>query len=242
MSSFLAGLAAPWQGLFLILRPGMRRYVALPLLLNVLVYSAGIYWLLVQFSSLVDQWFPWWLAWLEWLLWPIMALALLFMALFTFARICHVLCAPFATKLCQAILRMQEDTPLSVAAARGQGRGAVASIGHEILKLGLFLLWFVPLSALSVIPFLGLPAALALLSISVYWNALEYIDYPLAEIGMPLAELRRQIHDQPMLMLGFGFGQTLLLLCPVINLASVPAGVAGATRMCMSRIRVENAR
>ena len=239
MSAFLAGFLAPWQGLAALARPGLRRYVAVPLAINVALFSLALYWLMARLADLVDGLFPWWLAWLEWLLWPLVALLAMFLVLFSFARVCNVVAAPFTARLCRVLLRAQPHTPLARACARGRGRGAFASVGHEALKLGLFLLWFVPLSLLSLVPFLGLPAALTLVVVSVYWNALEYIDYPLSEAGVPLRGLRRHIRRRPALMLGFGVAQTLLVLCPVLNLASAPAGAAGATRLCLARLQQE---
>ena len=233
MTDFLRGFAQPWLGLGLLLRPGFARLALAPVVLNVVLYSAALYGLMAGLDRLLDDFLPAWLAWLEWLLWPLLALLAAVLVLFTFARLCNLLAAPFTARLCRRLLRQRPEHPLAQAAAACGGRHVFAVLGHELLKLALFLPWFLPLAALSFAPLVGPLAALALAGLSVWWNALEYLDYPLSEAGMPLRELRARLRRQRPLLLGFGAGQLLLTLTPVLNLASVPAGAAGATRLCL---------
>ena len=233
MIDFLQGFAQPWLGLGLLLRPGFRRLAAAPVLLNVVLYSAALYWLAVGLDRLLDRFLPAWLGWLEWLLWPLLAALAATAVLFTFARLCNLLAAPFMARLCRRLLRQRPEHPLTRAAEAAGGRHALGALGHELLKLALFLPWFLPLAALSLLPLVGPLAALALAALGVWWNALEYLDYPLSEAGVPLRELRARLRRRRALMLGFGAGQLLLTLTPVLNLASVPAGAAAATRLCL---------
>ena len=233
MTDFLRGFVQPWLGLGLLLRPGVRRLALAPVALNAALYSAALYGLALGLDRLLDRLLPPWLAWLEWLLWPLLALLAAALALFTFARLCNLLAAPFTARLCRRLLRQRPEHPLAQAAAACGGRGVFAALGHELLKLALFLPWFLPLAALSLLPLVGPLAALLLAGLSVWWNAFEYLDYPLSEAGLPLRELRARLRRQRALLLGFGAGQLLLTLTPVLNLASVPAGAAGATRLCL---------
>ena len=233
MTDFLRGFAQPWLGLGLLLRPGFARLALAPVVLNVVLYSAALYGLAVGLDRLLDDFLPAWLGWLEWLLWPLLALLAAALVLLTFARLCNLLAAPFTARLCRRLLRQRPEHPLAQAAAAYGGRHVFAVLGHELLKLALFLPWFLPLAALSFAPLVGPFAALALAGLSVWWNALEYLDYPLSETGATLRELRARLRRQRALLLGFGAGQLLLTLTPVLNLASVPAGAAGATRLCL---------
>ena len=176
---------------------------------------------------------PWWLEWLSWLLLPLLKLVILTISLFVIARLVNVLAVPFNAHLCQKLMRQQPENPLTLAAEKQSWRDLPRLILHECIKLFFFLLWFVPLMALSLVPFIGVIAAALLFYFKVYWNALEYIDYPLAEAGFNFRDLRKRISCQRLMMLGFGISQELLFLIPLLNLASVPAGVAGATQMCL---------
>lgn len=233
MIDFLRGFAQPWLGLGVLLRPGIARLALAPAVLNIVLYSAALYGLMVGLDRLIDRFLPVWLAWLEWLLWPLLALLAAALVLLTFSRLCNLLAAPFTSRLCRRLLRQRPEHPLARAAEASGGRHVFGVLGHELLKLALFLPWFLPLAALSFLPLVGPLAALALAGFGVYWNALEYLDYPLSEAGVPLRELRARLRRQRALLLGFGAGQLLLTLTPVLNLASVPAGAAAATRLCL---------
>lgn len=233
MTDFLRGFVQPWLGLGVLLRPGIARLALAPVALNVVLYAAALYGLAVGLDRLIDDFLPAWLSWLEWLLWPLLALLAAVLVLFTFARLCNLLAAPFTARLCRRLLRQRPEHPLAQAAEASGGRHVFGVLGHELLKLALFLPWFLPLAALSLLPLIGPFAALALAGFGIYWNALEYLDYPLSEAGVPLRGLRARLRQQRALLLGFGAGQLLLTLTPVLNLASVPAGAAGATRLCL---------
>ena len=65
------------EGLKLMLRPGLRLFVLLPLLVNLLVFGGLIMLAVQQFGGLLDQLMnsvPDWLSWLNWLLWPLFGL------------------------------------------------------------------------------------------------------------------------------------------------------------------------
>ena len=233
MTDFLRGFVQPWLGLGVLLRPGIARLALAPVALNVVLYAAALYGLALGLDRLIDDFLPAWLSWLEWLLWPLLALLAAVLVLFTFARLCNLLAAPFTARLCRRRLRQRPEHPLAQAAEASGGRHVFGVLGHELLKLALFLPWFLPLAALSLLPLIGPFAALALAGFGIYWNALEYLDYPLSEAGVPLRGLRARLRQQRALLLGFGAGQLLLTLTPVLNLASVPAGAAGATRLCL---------
>ena len=65
------------EGLKLIRQPGLRRYVAIPLLVSTLFFAGAIFGLthwLEQLINLLLGYLPGWLDWLRYLLWPVFAL------------------------------------------------------------------------------------------------------------------------------------------------------------------------
>ena len=234
MKNFLIGFVYPWRGLGILLQPRLRALIWWPVVINVVLFSIAFYFLVVQVSQWLSN-LPGWMAWMEWLLWPLFMLIALAATLFSFAQIANLIAAPFNARLCQTLMRMRPDDPLTQAAEKQTWRNDFRLIGHEILKLAFYLAWFLPLLALSFVPFIGFLAQVALLYFGMYWSAAEYLDYPLSESGISLRQLRARIKQQQTLTLGFGAGQLLLSLTPVLNLVSVPVGVVAATRLCQER-------
>jgi CysZ protein len=87
----------PFRGLRLIFSPGFRRYAAIPLLINITLFSAlgGI---------LFNQLVPWldallppggWHDYIRWLVWPLAVVAFLLVGYFTFTLVGNVIGAPF---------------------------------------------------------------------------------------------------------------------------------------------------
>ena len=67
----VSGPAYLLEGMRLIARPGLRRFVAIPLAINILVFAAALYWGISRFEGLI-AWLhsllptlPDWLAWLD---------------------------------------------------------------------------------------------------------------------------------------------------------------------------------
>ena len=234
MNEFLTGFGYPWRGLGFLLQPRLRRMALLPVAINVVLFTTAFYFLAVYLSDWLDALLPWWLQWLEWLLWPLFALLALLATLFSFTRLANLIGVPFNARLCHVLTRTQQGEALKQAAARRGRQNLLLLFGREILKLIVYLVWFLPLLVLSFIPVLGQVASVVMLFFLVYWSAIEYLDYPLGEVGFSFKELRASIREQSLLMLGFGAGQMLLTLTPVLNLVAVPAGVVGATRLCQN--------
>ena len=232
MNSFLTGFGYPWRGLGFLFQPRLRRLALLPIVVNVVLFTIAFYFLAVYLDNWIDTLLPWWLKWLEWLLWPLFALLALLATLFSFTRLANLIGMPFNTRLCHVLVRMQPDGALMQAVERRRQRNSLLLFSREILKLIVYLAWFLPLLTLSFIPVLGQVAQVVMLFFLAYWSAIEYLDYPLGEVGFSLKKLRACIREQGLLTLGFGAGQMILTLTPVLNLMAVPAGVVGATRLC----------
>ena len=58
-----------------LIRPGIRRFILLPLAVNITLFAAGSYAAFHYSDALVESLLPGWLAWLHWLLYPLLAVA-----------------------------------------------------------------------------------------------------------------------------------------------------------------------
>ena len=86
------------EGWRLISRPGIKRYVVLPLLVNVLLMGSAFWWLFSQLGDWIPSMMshvPSWLQWLSYLLWPLAVISVLLVFSYLFSTITNLIAAPF---------------------------------------------------------------------------------------------------------------------------------------------------
>jgi len=235
----LTGAAALLQGLALLNTPGLRRFVAIPLLVNVLLFIGSIYVLASQFSTLVNEWLaylPDWLQWLEWLFWVVFALSALLLVFYTFSILANIIASPFNSLLAEAVERHLTGMPLP----EGESfmlalKSAPAAMFDELRKLGYMALLGIPVLILS---FFIAPLAPFLWALFGAWMlALEYGDYPMGNHNIRFGEQRARLRQNKLLSLGFGGATLAATMIPLVNFLVMPAAVAGATKLWVTQLR-----
>lgn len=241
MRDFLKGFDYLMEGLRLIRQPGLRRYVAVPLLVNTLLFSVLIFAAISGFEWLLDYllgFLPEWLHWLQYLLWPLFALSTLLILSYSFTLIANLIAAPFNGVLAEAVEKHLTGQPLE---QTGDWRALLKDIGpslrSELYKLGYFALRALPLLLLFVIPGINLMAPLLWTLFSAWMLAVEYADYPLGNHGLKFRDQRPRLQNRRLLTLGFGLGVLGLMLIPIVNFLAMPAAVAGATALWVRELR-----
>ncbi|VXB65140.1 Sulfate transporter CysZ [Pseudomonas sp. 8AS] len=221
------------EGLKLILSPGLRLFVLLPLAVNLLLFVGLIVLAVQQFGGWVDAFMPSlpsWLSFLEYLIWPLFVLLVLLIMFFSFTMLANIIAAPFNGFLAEkveVVLRGRDDFPpfswaeLSAMVPR--------TIGRELRKLAYFLPRAIPLLILSFVPVLNLIAAPLWLLFGVWMMAVQYIDYPADNNKLGWNEMLAWLREKRWQSLGFGGAVYLALLIPFVNILVMPAAVAGAT-------------
>ncbi len=236
----LRGLFLPLRGLRLLLRPGLRRYVLIPALLNTAIFALLAYLAAAYFDHFMERWLPaeTWLAWLRWLLWLLFAAAYALLVFQAFTLIANLLGAPF-----NALLAARVEEMLTGAAPPRQPGSVVAAIAPAVAgELGK--IWYLvsralPLLLLFLVPGLNLLAPVAWLAFGSWFLAVEYCDYPMGNHGMKPTEQRRALRRRRLKSLSLGAGVAVLMLVPGIQLAAMPAAVIAATCFWVEDIRGE---
>ena len=223
------------EGLSLMTRKGVKRYVAIPLLINVALFAAAIYigWGgIEQLRDWVEEWLWDWLDWLSWLLIPLFVIVALLVLFFSFAIVGNLIAAPFNGLLAEAIEKHLTGQPLdSVGGWKKLATDFFASIVSELRKLVYFAVRAVPLLILLLIPGVNVVATAIWLVFSAWMLTVEYADYPMANHGLSFPKQRKILARHRFLSLGFGGLMTFVLMVPFLNFLVIPAGVAGATAM-----------
>jgi CysZ protein len=221
------------EGLKLILRPGLRLFVLLPLTLNLLLFIALIGFAMREFSGWVDAFMPSlpdWASFLEYLIWPLFVALVVLLVFFTFTMIANIIAAPFNGFLAEkveVVVRGQDDfPPFSWAELVAM---VPRTIGRELRKLGYFLPRAAGLLILSFIPMVNLVSTPLWFVFGIWMMAVQYIDYPADNHKLGWNEMLAWLREKRWQSLGFGGSVYLALLIPFVNIVMMPAAVAGAT-------------
>lgn len=239
MTTPVHGAAYLLRGLRLIREPGIRRFVAIPLAVNTLLFAALIWYGAGEFNAFVDSLLPAWLEWLRWLLWPLFALTVLLVVFYLFILAANLIGAPFngflAARIEQRLTGTYPGGPET--GWKETLAGTLPAVLAEVRKLLYFIAWSIPLLILFLIPGINVIAPLLWIAFSARMLAMEYLDYPMGNHGLTFAEQRGRQREKPMLVLGFGAAALFLTLIPVLNFLAMPAAVAGATAMWVEQFK-----
>ncbi len=229
-NSFLGGAAYATRGLRLILSPGLRRFVWVPLGVNVLVFSLLIWLGVSQFEALLDWLLPTtsWLAYLRWLVWPLFVVALVLVVFYSFTLIANLMAAPFNSLLAERVEFLLTGQ-IPGGAFDSLWRQILPSLASELRKATYMLLRALPLLLLFLIPGVNLLAPFLWLLLGAWFLAIEYADYPMGNHAMHFDEQHRRLKAARPAALGFGLGVSLLMVVPGLSFLAMPAAVAGAT-------------
>jgi len=220
------------QGFQSMLKPGIRIYVILPIILNVIVLAALLFVGGHYFQELVYWligWVPTWLHWLSWLLWILFGFASLILFAFTYTFFANLIAAPFNGLLAEKVqLQLSGEAPLQLT-----GLGYLKLIPKALIRQLKILLYFLPralgILILFLIPLIHIAAPLLWFLLTAWMAALQYIDYPMDNNQIDFKSMRQQMKQNRMTCLGFGGVTQVLTMVPILNVFVIPAAVIGAT-------------
>ena len=253
IADFFTGARYLGQGLQIIRQPGLRRFVAIPLSINVIIfmtliavgyhyYSAAIDWLTPDFiADWQDVWLIGWLVgMLEFFLWLLFGALVLIVMTYTFTLLANFIAAPFNSLLAEKVEHHLSGT---MAQSNDSISHVIKSIpktlASELNKLIYLLLWMTPLLILSLIPGLNIIAPVAWFAFGAWMLMLEYLDYPMGNHEFRFGQIKTFMQPRRSLAMGFGGGVTLMTAIPIVNLIAMPVAVAGATAMWVERLSDE---
>ena len=246
------------EGFRLIMRPGLKRYVIIPLFINMLIFitliQVGVHWY-AAFTLWIDGFLPSWLQWLNWLLWVLFAAAAVIVISYTFTIIANLVAAPFNGYLSEKVEALLVNKPLELAgdesksseqAPSGKVKNAVGAALSDIPKILKeasrafkrqlqFILYYLPRALagllLFFIPGVQVLAPPIWFVFNGWMMAVQYMDYPMDNHKVSFQEMREELDQKRMLNLSFGSLVMLFTMIPVLNFFVMPAAVAGATAL-----------
>jgi CysZ protein len=225
-----------------VVKPGLRKFLLIPLFVNTLIFSAGIFLGIQQFNNLLEWLLPgnesWWIEYAKVFLWIIFSICVLLISFYTFSLIANLIAAPFNGLLSEKVEKLLTGGEISqTGGVFGIIKGIPASVMSELRKF----LYFAGLGGMlfifSLMPGVNVIAPFLWLVYSSWALSLEYISYPMENHNILFSYARKKIKPVRLLALGFGSAIIVANLIPFINFFVMPAAVAGATIIWKERLR-----
>ncbi|PPD22547.1 MAG: sulfate transporter CysZ [Methylomonas sp.] len=208
----------------LLTHPQLRKYLLMPLVINLVIYSGafvlGYHWM----DVLIQQFIPDWLHWLNWLLWPLFFVSFLVVGFFSFTLLANMIAAPWYCQLSARVLQLIHGHAITVDEAPWDR----IFLG-ELKRMGYLLARILPLLVLSLIPVVNIVAPVLWMLFSAWGVAMEFMAYPLENRGLTFPEQKQFLNNARWSMLSFGGLTGLGLTLPMLNLVMGKVAVIAAT-------------
>ena len=245
INSFIKGMGFAFSGFSLVLKKGIRPFVVVPLLINILVFSFGIWFAWSQFDALMDLmlgWLPSWLSWLSYLLWPFFAVMIFISVYYTFTIVANLLASPFNSLLAERVEQKLKGQPVPEFRGYKALAGTIGkTIMSELKKVIYMLKWLPVLLIISVIPVVNLIAPFAWIAYGSWMLSLQYTDYAMGNHELFFKDELGLLRKNRAVALGFGGTLTILMMIPIVNFFVMPVGVAGGTALWVKRLSSDTA-
>jgi len=226
------------RGFELAFQPGVRRYVLIPLIINILLFSVAIYATFHYTSIGVTQlvaWLPEWLRWLEILLWPLIVIGVVLIFALTFTSVANIIASPFNSLLAEKV----EYKLTGIAPVDGGVSGMIKDIpriiGREFQKI----IYFIPRALAFGLLLLFVPIIGQVLwfLFSGWMMTIQYADYPFDNHKISFKAMRQELGARQGKSLSFGCLVAFLATIPLVNLIMIPVAVCGATALWVDHIK-----
>lgn len=233
-----------FHGLQLTLQPGIRQFVLLPLLANIILVGSSLFYLFSHLDSWIAEWIgqlPDFLSWLSYLLWPLLVLTILATFSYFFSTLANFIAAPFNGLLSEKVeehltgQKISDDGMLSVI------KDVPRVLAREWRKLLYVLPKAIGLFILLLIPALGQTLGPILWFVFTAWMlAIQYCDYPFDNHKVPFNDMRHNLKQKQSKAYTFGALVSVFTTIPILNLIVMPVAVCGATSMWVTEFKARN--
>jgi CysZ protein len=233
-----------FQGFTLIRTKGLKRFVLVPLCINIVLFSTAFYFILDYIQYGVDYiigFIPDVLGWLKdaliYILWPIAVITILLIFALVFGTLANWVAAPFNGLLSEKVERHLLQQKLGDEGLLDAFKDIPRTLGRELSKLG----YFLPRALGFLILFFILPILGQVLwfLFNAWMMAIQYCDYPFDNHKIGFRPMREHLLRQKRACFSFGIMVNLFSLIPIVNFIIMPVAICGATAMWTERFRAQ---
>ncbi len=241
-----SGASYLFKGFRLMLTPGIRRFVLIPLLVNLCFMGGLLSLVLFNLHDWIQGWLsfiPTWFDWLLYVIWPLLAIATLITLSYFFSTFANWIAAPFNGLLAEHLESI-------LTGKRPPDEGILSCIkdlprvfGREWRKMCYFLPKAIGLLLLTLVPLLGQTLVPLLWFVFTAWMmSIQYNDYSFDNHRVSFDRMKQALRDNQTSSLSFGAMVAIFSMIPMLNLFVMPAAVCGATAIWVDKYRQTYAR
>jgi CysZ protein len=242
IGDFLKGASYVFRGTGLVAKPELRRFVLIPLIINILVFTAAIWFGISQFDSLLDWMLPggdsWWAEYARAALWVLFTVIVLLILFFTFTLLANLIGAPFNGLLSEKVEIYLSGEGLD---SEGDIRDFLSTVLPSIMSEVKKILYYISIAAgiflLLLIPGLNILSPILWAAYTSWMFTTEYTAYPMENHRMYFSQIRRKLKSHKALSFGFGLAVMIMSAIPFINFFVMPVAVSGATALWAERLK-----
>lgn len=237
MNNFIYGFFYPFKSIKLFFRhPKLIGYSIVPIVINLIIYGAIFFytynWIYGKsedaLSGNVSNQILFEI--IQYFLKVFYFILVLIICYFLFIIFGGIISAPFNEKISKYIeenifnVKISTDIPFL--------KDITSSISAELKKILFYFSVIIPLILIEFIPMIGAVITLVFGTLfSFFYNALDYLDYPLTRRMTGFREKLKTVNSKRMLSYGFGAMAFILTFIPVINVFMNPILVAAGTSL-----------
>ena len=241
MANTLSGFGYFFRGMGLLTRPGLRRFVVIPLLANIAVFAlmagaiyqalSGLY--IDYTSNFIGDW-----EFLAWIVTPLIWLFGTLLSGYISIFIVLFLTSPFHGLLAE---RVEEYVTGEAIVNEGSALQMVLAIPRGFLREIQKIVHYVPMALLvliiTLIPGINVVAPLLWILLGAWMMSLQFVDYPMDNHRLSFGEVRAACSARRSTSITFGAVVAFVSGLPILNLSLIPAAVAGATLLWCEELR-----
>ncbi|MFK5893700.1 MAG: sulfate transporter CysZ [Pseudomonadota bacterium] len=231
-------------------KPGIKRFVFIPLLINILVFVIALWVGIHYFSLFMDDmldfsglwsWVENLLNLIKPLLWMIFFSAYLILIFFGFSILANLIAAPFNSLLADATEKYLTGQTISENTDMMQLlKDVFPLIMMEIRKMIYFIIRAIPLLILFVIPFTAPIAPILWFLFGAWMMSLQYMDYPMGNHNIDFNEQKKRQKQKRFFSMGYGGGILIATMIPILNFLIIPLAVISATQIWVEKYKTIN--
>lgn len=241
-----SGASYFFQGFELIKTKGIKRFVLVPLIINIILFVSAFYFLLdfIQQSveyiiNLVPQWMGFVKDVLAYILWPLAIITVLLIFALIFGTLANWIAAPFNGFLSEKVERYLSGEEMGDEGIIDALKDAPRTISREFSKLG----YFVPRAIGFLLIFFLVPifGQVIWFLFTAWMMAVQYVDYPFDNHKADFRLTRDTLRQDKSRAFSFGVMVNIFSFIPVLNFVVMPVSICGATAMYVDHFRFKAA-
>lgn len=219
-------------GFSLIKMKGVKRFVVIPLLVNLVLFFFAFSYLYEHLNVYLNQlqsYLPTWLEWLMMIVKPFAVIGIIFLFSFIFSAVANWLAAPFNGLLSEKVEYLLSGSTVPDTGVTDIVKDIPRTLTREWQKLT----YYIPRALGFFLIFLFLPLIGQIIwFLFVAWMmAIQYKDYPFDNHKIPFNEAKEVLANNRGLSYSFGITTTIFAMLPIVNLIVMPVAICGATAL-----------